>query len=310
MRHRVFAAVQIGLSLVLLAVVVWRHLPSQLGAELVGANYAVLLLTLMMVPILVMLRAVRWHVLARTRDPHIPMALSFHSYMAGLALAVITPFSAGELARGAFAAPSDRAGFVGLTFLDKMLDVTSLMVLVCSGFMVVAPGRLKLAGAGAMLLLFVAIASARSFAGFAATLMPRWRFVGALMRGVEAGRAVPTGTLLGCFVVAVGNFALLYFHLFLIMYAFAPEIDWRAAGLFPMVTFISRAVPSIAGLGVREFTASAIFAEVEYNISSTGAVVATFLQFVGANVLPAGAWLLVSGGFRRFFAAAREGGGD
>jgi len=299
-KRGVFAAVQVGLSAALLVMAVWIAHPSQLKAELRHANLPWLAATLLLVPVLIMLRAGRWHVLARTRRPQIPFARSFHSYLGGLALAAVTPFSAGELARGAFLAPEDKAGFVGLTFLDKMLDVASLVLLACVGFMVVAPGRLKIAGLVGVGLLLLGLGAIRPIAGAAVARAPQWRFARALVRASDAARAVPSRVLAGCFVVATVNFALLYFHLFVIMYAFAPEIDPRAVGLFPLIT-LSRVVPSIAGLGVREFTAGTIFAEAGYSVSSAAAVVAAFCQFVSANVLPAVAWLTVSGGFRRFF---------
>ena len=309
MRRKIFTLLQIILSIALLALAVVIARPSNLTEELQHASRAWLAVSLLVVPVLIMLRVARWHFLARTRRASIGFSRSFHSYMAGLALAVVTPFAAGELARGAFAAPEDKAAFVGLTFLDKMLDVSSLLVLACLGFVVVAPGYLKLAGAAALVLLFAALAFSRRIAGLAAALMPRWRLTSVLQRAVAAARAVPSGTLAACFVVAVFNFAMLYCHLFMIMYAFSPDIDPKAAGLFPLIT-LSRVVPSIAGLGVREFTAGAIFAQAQYSVSSAGAVVAAFWQFVSANVLPAVAWLLAAGGFRRFIGSGREAQGD
>lgn len=305
MKRRIFTVLQIVLSLALLALAVAIARPSNLREQFRGASRGWLAASFLVVPVLIMLRAGRWHILARTRAPGIRFSRSFHSYMAGLALAVVTPFAAGELARGAFAAPEDKAGFVGLTFLDKMLDVSSLLVLACLGFVVVAPGPVKLAGVAALALLFAGLAFSRRIAGLAAALMPQSRITVALQRALAAAQAVPSATLAGCFVVALANFTLLYCHLFMIMYAFAPGIDPRAAGLFPLIT-LSRVIPSIAGLGVREFTAGAIFAQAQYSVTSAGAVVAAFWQFTSANVLPAVAWLVVSGGFRRFVGNGRE----
>ena len=305
MKRRVFTVLQIVLSLALLALAVVIARPSNVREQLRGASRGWLAASLLVVPVLIMLRAGRWHILARTRAPGIRFSHSFHSYMAGLALAVITPFAAGELARGAFAAPGDKAGFVGLTFLDKMLDMSSLLVFACIGFVVVAPGPMKLAGVAALVLLFAGLAFSRRIAGLASALMPQSRITATLQRALAAARAVPMATLVGCFVVAVANFALLYCHLFMIMYSFAPGIDPRAAGLFPLIT-LSRIIPSIAGLGVREFTAGALFAQAQYSVTSAGAVMAAFCQFASANVLPAVVWLVVSGGFRRFAGTNRE----
>jgi uncharacterized membrane protein YbhN (UPF0104 family) len=117
---------------------------------------------------------------------------------------------------------------------------------------------------------------------------------------------VPRRVLATCFLIALANFTFLYCHLYVIMYSFAPDIKPQAVGLFPLITIVSRAVPSIAGLGVREFVAGWLFAGAEYNVGSAAAVVASSGQFVILNVLPAVIWLVTTGGFGRFFRKKRE----
>ncbi len=304
-RKRALAVIQAAVSLALLGLAVWIARPSALVEELTRASIGWLAFSLLFVPVLLGMRALRWHILARTRRQEWPLARSFHSYMGGLVLAIITPFAAGELARGALAAPDDRAGFVGLTLLDKLLDVTALVLVAAAGFAAVAPQGWKWLGAVVGLATLAGWLAAPAVVGVLERRMGGSRLARAGRRAFEAARGVGGGTLAACFVVAVANFALLYCHLYVIMYAFARDIELGAVGLFPLIT-LSRVIPSIAGLGVREFTAGALFARAEYQVSSAGAVAASFTQFMTLNVVPAALWVVLSGGFAKLLAKSGE----
>lgn len=301
-RRRLFKAVQITLSFVLLGLAVWVARPAALWREMLGVNGPWLLLSLLFVPILIALRAARWHILARTRREDMPFRKSFHSYMGGLALSIITP--AAELTRGALAAPRDKAGFVGLAFLDKLIDATVLFLLACGGFGIIAPGGLKYAAPASAVLVIAGWGASRPIAAFLGNLLPSSHIAGALRRALEATHSVRPAVLVKCFLLATANFVLYYCHLYIIMYAFAPEIEPKAAALLPLIT-LSRLVPSI-GVGPRELAAGALFSRFEYQVSSAGAVAAAFVQFVTVNVVPVAVWIILSGGFRRFFANEKK----
>lgn len=304
-RKAVFGAAQLLLSVGLLGVAVWVARPANLKSALASPNWLYLALALVLAPGLVALRALRWHLLARSRRSDIRFSQTFHSYMGGLTLAVITPFAAGELARGALAAPDDRAAFVGLTLLDKLLDASSLVILGCVSLTVLVEGRARLLGPAIAMALVVGWIGAKPITGLLARLLPESRISKVLLRAVTAAHDVPLGTFVGCFAMALFNFTFIYVHLFIIMYAFAPEIEFEAAGLFPLIT-LSRIVPSIAGLGVREATAGVLFEDARYRVSSAAGVAATFLHFVILNVVPAALWVAFSGGFKRFLREVRK----
>lgn len=305
-RRRLFKALQIAVAIVLLGAAVWIAQPSELWRALEASSVPCLLLSLLFVPLLIMLKAARWHILSRSRRRATAFASSLHSYMGGLALAVITPLAAGELARGAFAAPGDKAAFVGLTLLDKLIDATVLFFFACVGFILVTEGPLRGVGVGALALLAVGWLAARPIAAFAGKRFPQGRISRAAGRALEAAGGVTRSTLAVCFLLATVGFALYYCQLYIIMYAFAPTIEWKAVGLFPFIT-LSRLIPSPAGLGVREFTAGALFAHAAYQVKSPAAVLAAFTQFVTVNVLPVAVWILFFGGFARFISLRRGG---
>lgn len=301
--------VQVLITAAFLCLAIFIAKPDELLGKLAGADKLLVASSFLFIPVLVLLRSVRWRTIARTRKPGISLKECFHSYMAGLTLAVVTPWAAGELARGALAAPDDKAGFVGLTFLDKLMDLTMLFVFACAGLAVVAPGMYKLAALAAIAAAFAGWSMAGPVLLVLERLLPRSRLTGALGRALQASGGVPVKVLAVCFVLAALDKAVYYCQLYVIMLAFSPGIRPEAAGLFPLIT-LSRVVPSIAGLGVREFVAAAIFSRVQYEVTSAAAVAASLAQYVIANVVPATLWLVSGGGFGRFLAARREETGD
>jgi hypothetical protein len=218
--------------------------------------------------------------------------------MGGLTLATVTPLAAGELARGVYAAPDDKAGFVGLTLLDKAIDAATLVLFACAGLAIVAPGWAKAAGIVGAVLWAAAWLAARRVAAAVERRLPNSRIAGALARALAAAREVSPKVLALCLVAAAVNLALYYVQLYVIMYSLSPTMRPEAVGLFPVITLASK-IPSVSGLGVREFTAGALFAEARYAVGSAAAVMASFAQFMMVNALPAAAWLVAAGGFRR-----------
>jgi len=295
---------QIAASIVFLGLVAVVARPAELLRTVAKANTWLVALSLAFVPAIMILRISRWHLIARTRKADIPFRDSYDSYMGGLAISVVAPWVA-ELARGAFAAPTDKAGFVGLTFLDKLIDVTMLYVFACAGLAVLAPGGYKIVAAAAIIPAVCAWLAARPLVSLADRVLPRSKMAEALRRAVTASRDVSPGVLGAAFALAAVNVAVYYSQLYVIVYAFSPQIEAKAAGLFPLIT-LSRLVPSFGGLGVREFVAGALFARFNYSVTSAAAVDAAFVQFVFANVVPAAVWLMTSGMLARL-AARRQG---
>ncbi len=300
-------ALQIAASLALLALAIAIARPSHLADALKNARPAYLLFSLLFVPFLIALRVIRWHVLTRSRKTDMALRDSFHSYMGGLTLAIITPFAAGEIARGAIAAPDDRASFMGLTFLDKIIDAVTLFLFACAGFAMITTGLLRVAGVAVAVAGVASLTLARRVTAFLERRLPDSRMANALRRASLAARSVPPRVFAGCFLVATLNLALYYLHLYIIMYGFSPAIRPEAVGLFPLIT-LSRIIPSVAGLGVREFTAGALFANARYEVTSAAAVEASLMQFVTVNIIPVAIWIAAAGGLRRLAAAAKKNG--
>jgi len=296
---------QAAASVVLFALAVKVAQPDRLVQAVRQARGGYLALSVALVPALIALRTLRWHILSRTRRPEMRFRESVHSYMAGLTLATVS-IQAAELARGAYAAPDDKAGFMGLTLLDKIIDVATLYLFASAGLVLMLPGWQRAIGPAAAAAACAGWFAAGRLAAVMERRLPKSRITNAVGRALAAMRQVPKGVLAVAFLVAVSNLALYYFHLYLITYAFSPEIEVKAIGLFPWIT-LNRVIPSIGGVGVREFIASALFAGGRYKVSSAAAVNASLVQFVTLNVAPVVVWLAAAGGFSRM--AGRRSGG-
>lgn len=302
-RRKILILAQVAASLGLLVLAAALARPQALVNEIRAADWRLIALSALFVPVLMFLRTLRWYLIARTRRPQMTFGESMHSYIAGLALAVVTPWAAGELARGALLAPQDKAAFVGLTFLDKLIDATALYLFACIGVMAIAPGWYKAIGAAGAALAAIGWAVAPAMLTILDARLPQSRATDIMRRASAAGRQVPGRVLATSFALAGLSGAVYFFQLYVIMYAFSPSIRPEAVGLYPLIT-LSRVIPSI-GFGVREFVAGALFSRFQYDVTSAAAVDSSFVQYVIVNVAPAAAWLVASGGFRRF--ARRQG---
>lgn len=302
-KRRLILLAQVAASVVFIGLIAVFIHPAELWNTLRKANTTLLLLSLSIVPVLMVLRVSRWHIIARTRRPDIPLADTYNSYMAGLAVAVVTPW-VGELARGAVVAPRDRAGFMGLTFLDKLIDLTMLFICACVGLMVIAPGGYKAFAAAGIVIAAIAWATLPAMVAIADRVLPRSRMADILRRAALASGQVSRRVLAIAFLLAVANVTIYYCELYVTMMAFSPSIKLEAAALFPLIT-LSRLIPSLGGLGVREFVAGALFSHAQYDVSSAAAVDASFVQFAFANVVPSVLWLISARGLTR--AAALQG---
>ena len=98
-----------------------------------GTDPLFILLALPLTPVCIFFKAYRWHLLARSRIAGLGFLPSFKSYMAGLTLAVVTPMSSGELARGLHLDPKRGLELTGLVTVDKFLDLAAVGTYGCLG---------------------------------------------------------------------------------------------------------------------------------------------------------------------------------
>lgn len=256
--------------------------PRRLVESLSTADAGLLGLATCLTPVILLLRAWRWHVLARSEVADLRFGESWHSYMGGLVLGVVTPLAAGELGRAAFLRAGRAGRLAALVVVDKTLDLALVGALSLAGVAWVFP-EIRFASLLAPLpvvawtgiVLCASWLSADQIRRFPAALQ-----VALLDRGRLEGRRL---LMLG--VLGVGALFTFYSQAWLVLKAVAPGASPRAVALWPTVT-LSTVVPALlGGLGVRELTAASLLPAV--GVESAAAVNAAFLQFVIVMAGPA-----------------------
>lgn len=270
-------------TLALVTLVVLLAGPGNIARAFRGADPVYILLALPLTPVCIFLKAYRWHLLARSRIPGLGFLPSFKSYMAGLTLAVITPVSSGELARGLHLDPKRGLELTGLVTVDKFLDLAAVGSYGCLGFLYLCPLPGKMICAVAIACMTVGWL----FLGPATTILEqlfRARPDSRLGQFFASVKQVSVSLVYQCLCVAFINFAFYYLQVYLVVRAFAPQVGLSAVALFPTIT-LSTIIPyAIGGLGIRELTAAVLLSW--YGLSRAAASSAFFAHFVLIMILP------------------------
>jgi len=80
----------------------------------------------------------KWMLLARVQLPTFTFWNAVRSFYKGMTLAVITPFSVGELGRGVMATKSNKVELSGLVILDKAFDLATVAMFSMMGFAILS----------------------------------------------------------------------------------------------------------------------------------------------------------------------------
>ena len=118
-----------AIAIVILSYYVDFH---QILAVYKNANYIFLSIAFSSIPLLVILRSLKWKILLQAFWKDISFADAFKSYLSGFAYGVLTPGRLGELSRGLFL-PYNKMKVGGLVLVDRYLEAVSLVFLVIPG---------------------------------------------------------------------------------------------------------------------------------------------------------------------------------
>ena len=275
---------KIVFTLGLLGLVVGIAGPGNIVRAFRGADPIFVLIALPLTPVCIFFKAYRWHLLARSRIPGLGFLPSFKSYMAGLALAVITPLSAGELARGIHLDPKRGLELTGLVTVDKFLDLAAVGSYLCFGLMYVFGPAVRVPCGVAIACMTVGWLLIRPVTAVLERTLGA-RPESRVGRFLAAVKEISLLLIFECLGVAFVNFAFYYLQTYLAMRAFAKPVGLAAVSLFPTITLSTILPYAIGGLGIRELTAALLLSRyggIPEAMASSG----VFAQFVIIMILP------------------------
>lgn len=284
--------VRYALTLLLLALVLWRAQPERLAAAAASTHPGYLLAALALTFPFLYLKALRWSYLLRAANVHVSFGDAAISLIGGMGLALVTPARLGELVRAVYLRDAPRWKVGGLVLIDKGFDVLVLAALsIFGGWSLLGPA------AGIALLLVTVLGTAAVYLPSPLSLLLHRVSTGLPLRSrLESSfsslQSLSPRTTTTCLVLTLAAFGIVLLQFGIVL------LSWRSWSMaivfltFPLVV-LSNVVPiTIGGLGVREGLAAILLAH--YGVSPAHAAVAAFLMFVMNTALPgvAGALLL------------------
>lgn len=231
------------------------------------------LVTLLSVPF-VLLKAFKWHCLLRLAAPEASYRLALRSFLLGMTVSLITPGRLGELARAA-CFPGNRTVVLTLALMDKLVDVSVLLIL-CAISLWAYSTVLGIAGmAGVFVLAFGIWAGAR--------WLKRRHPV---HRALTTLSAAPGHLIAFNALLAVGCYAIMALQFHLLLSGLHSIPLWASSRVLPPILLGSAMPLFINGLGGREGLATVLLSS--YAVPGEQAVLAAFLLFVVSGLLPGG----------------------
>ncbi|MDD5541725.1 MAG: lysylphosphatidylglycerol synthase transmembrane domain-containing protein [Acidobacteriia bacterium] len=280
------AKIKIVVTVLLLALLLWKVHPRHIYTALKEANFNGLVLAVVLGLVMVLLRWWKWHVLVKDGLKAGGPKQSLVSLLGGMAFALVTPARVGELSRALFFPKGTKTQVGMLTFLDRVIDLFVVLLYASLGATSrVSPVFRIVLGATMAVLAFVVLRF-----DWVVRLLRRWfqgGWLGSRLAGLDqVERNLRHVTILKNFILSC---SLTFFDLitfFVLLRCFVPTVSFSVVLLvFPLVLLVNVAPITISGLGLREGTAIALLAI--FKISSAAAFNATFLSYILNSVAPA-----------------------
>ena len=280
---------RIFLTIIFLALIIKTVGFAKIKEAAKAGDYSIVLLAILFTPICIGLKALRWHLLARTvLSSGLRFSNSLRSYLAGLGVSIITPAASGELARGFFLNRKKGLELTGLVIVDKFIDLSILLLLSFLGMGFIAKGFLRpiffIVGLSFLFLWRILTPLFESISSLFPAISKRPSF----FRLSSAVASIPPGLITRALVLAFFNYLVYYIQAFVVLRGFAGEVGLEAVALFPLVT-LSTIIPTIGGVGIREFTAGRLLSR--FGVTAAVAANGFFIHFVIVTVLPVLIWL-------------------
>ncbi len=282
-KKKLLIAAKIVITLLCFGLMFWYIGVDKLIDTFLNASWILLAVALAMTPVCLFVKTIRWYYLARSVDDSITYKDAVLSYLAGLCLAVITPFATGELARGCYF--KDRAASTGKVFIDKLVDLTVVAIFTLAGILfTVGYIQIKFISIAALVILITIWFIRKSFSRFCEFLSKRFK-IAAIAKIGAAFAEIETKLLIKIFALAFLFFAMFYFQAFVILNAFFNQPPIATILFFPLITLSTIIPVTIGGLGIREWAAALLLKQ--FDIPEAVAVNTFFMHFILINFIPA-----------------------
>jgi uncharacterized membrane protein YbhN (UPF0104 family) len=276
--------VRFALTPALLALVLLKVRPQQVGASLAAAQPSYLVAAVLLTIPFLLLKSLRWYLMLRAARVDATFWEGALSLLGGMGLALLTPARLGELVRVAYLRDPRKLEIGALVMVDKSLDVVVLAALsVAGGWALLGPPvglALAVAALAGAFILYNGGLVSRQLVKLSARLPSRGRLerVWLSLRSLNPrATTVYLSLTLLSFVVVLLQFAI-------ILQSWHSPSPLAVLLTFPLVILTNVLPITIGGLGVREGAAALLLAH--FGVSAADAALAAFLMFAINTALP------------------------
>jgi glycosyltransferase 2 family protein len=260
--------------------------PSDIWDTVISCSPDMFLKALLLLPLFLFLRMVKWFVLAGQAAPKMNYLKAVSGYLWGMALGLVTPGKLGEMARIKGTGLDMPAGS-GIFFLEKFIE-TAVLGIMCS-YSLYFSGVLRLPFAILTAVFILASVMCwrlllRPFSG--ARLLRQRRSGHKIVRFLNGMASGLSGIrIFECFVLTLLTFLVYCLQVYLLLVGLNGHVSPEVMILFPLV-LLGNLVPfTLGGFGAREGLAALI---VGASFVSAGTAVSAFFIATVINIALAG----------------------
>jgi glycosyltransferase 2 family protein len=276
--------VKLVLAAVLLVLILSRMDMARFYEQIRAQDTKLLVLASCSVPFWILLKTLKWRMLLQTcmEKPALPHVM--RSFLAGLAIGMVTPGKVGELSRAFFIPSQNRSRVAGLVVVDRYFDLLLLVFFVSFGVLhfmgsywtmcVILAG---FAGIGALFIMH-GIVEKGFFSKRSNFVMDRIRDMLKALEGLNFMVFLPL------FVVTAAVMLLSVATSYCLLLSFTPISFTAALQVFPLVLMTNILPITFGNLGVRE--GATIFLLNTYGISGEIALNIALTLFVLHTLIP------------------------
>jgi glycosyltransferase 2 family protein len=225
----------------------------------------------------------KWVTLVRVHEPSFSFYDGVKSFYSGISMALITPFSVGELTRGRFVKSQFVNELTGKTVLDKFFDFLTVIVLSISGMLILID-RYWLLVPLFIIYLYIIIylkTILKLFNKISIFNKPQLNILSKISNGFND---ISNTLAIKNSIYSIVFFVIFYFQTYIVLLAYDVDCPLQIMALFPLVTLSTILPITISGIGIRESVAVILLSH--YNIPEAVAFNAFFMHFIIANIIP------------------------
>lgn len=282
MKKHLLFIIKIIVSGILLYLIFRKIDCSQLTVSFKQANFFNFFLGIIFGLVFNLVKFMKWRNLIRTGSHKCSYWDGAKSYMIGNALGIITPMRAGDLGRALYFPTQDRPKIIGLTIIDRLMDLAAVLVLCIAGGFLLINTHFGILVSAAFAVSLLILYSPVFLSNIVAKNSSNYFLKEKLRNLFDILKILDLRTISISLFLSLMAFILTVFEFYYIVGAFEKSSLIMVFLATPLITLSALLPITFMGLGVREGLSVYLFSM--FGVANATGFSAAFLGFVINNV--------------------------